>query len=62
MIHSNRNQPTVLICVLLVAAGRLGPSLARALWFLEPEHYSGVGTYTEAMTRRTGYASATLGN
>jgi len=29
MIHSNRNQPTVLICVLLVAAGRLAPSLAQ---------------------------------
>jgi hypothetical protein len=32
------------------------------LWFLQPDHYSAVGTYSRAMTWRVGYGTVTLGN
>jgi hypothetical protein len=31
------------------------------LWFLEPDHYSAVGTYSQPMTWRAGHGSVTLG-
>jgi hypothetical protein len=31
------------------------------LWFLEPDHYSAVGTFSQPMTWRAGHGSVTLG-